>query len=400
MFLPVNDVSIGANSSVNFDDGWTLDGTLSASTGAGNTASVAGDGTLTIDGQVDVSVNSHLRLDTTANFANGAQATVFTGGTLELSDWNFMAAGSTLTLGHNGRLLQSGPGSAGWDGDVISNGGIIESTSVTNLRLDGSLTLGSVLNIRTRIAGSSSVRAFGPVTAPGLGAIIDGTFDVNASSNMSLGNSATIFVNGDLILRPDSTTTGNGFIEVNPGGELFLHSDANVGVDVVNEGDLHAGTSGNAGTAEINGVLTQTASGRLMVNLAGPAAMQRDMFQVWNDAFIGGTLHVMLGNGYVPAVGDQFEVLAANTVTGTFSAVTGAPGFSVSYTPDSVLLTYSGASVYGDVTGDGLVNVDDLIAVIIAWGPCPPAPAACPADITLDGQVNVDDLIAVIMSWG
>jgi hypothetical protein len=297
-------------------------------------------------------------------------------------------------------LLQSGPGSAGWDGDVISNGGIIESTSVTNLRLDGSLTLGSVLNIRTRIAGSSSVRAFGPVTAPGLGAIIDGTFDVNASSNMSLGNNATIFVNGDLILRPDSTTTGNGFIEVNPGGELFLHSDANVGVDVVNEGDLHAGTSGNAGTAEINGVLTQTASGRLMVNLAGPAAMQRDMFQVWNDAFIGGTLHVMLGNGYVPAVGDQFEVLAANTVTGTFSAVTGAPGFSVSYTPDSVLLTYSGASVYGDVTGDGLVNVDDLIAVIIAWGPCPPAPAACPADITLDGQVNVDDLIAVIMSWG
>jgi hypothetical protein len=53
--------------------------------------------------------------------------------------------------------------------------------------------------------------------------------------------------------------------------------------------------------------------------------------------------------------------------------------------------------------GDGLVNVDDLLAVINAWGVCPPG-APCPADIAPppsgDGTVGVDDLIAVINAWG
>lgn len=56
-----------------------------------------------------------------------------------------------------------------------------------------------------------------------------------------------------------------------------------------------------------------------------------------------------------------------------------------------------------DVTEDGVVDVDDLFAVILAWGPCQ-APAACAADIApigaLDGEVNIDDLFAVINAWG
>jgi hypothetical protein len=49
-----------------------------------------------------------------------------------------------------------------------------------------------------------------------------------------------------------------------------------------------------------------------------------------------------------------------------------------------------------DVTGDGLVNVDDLTEIILGWGSCP----GCPADITGDGQVNVDDLTEIILGWG
>jgi hypothetical protein len=47
--------------------------------------------------------------------------------------------------------------------------------------------------------------------------------------------------------------------------------------------------------------------------------------------------------------------------------------------------------------GDGLVNIDDLLAVISGWGSCPPT---CPADITNDNVVNIDDLLAVITNWG
>jgi hypothetical protein len=56
-----------------------------------------------------------------------------------------------------------------------------------------------------------------------------------------------------------------------------------------------------------------------------------------------------------------------------------------------------------DVTGNGVVNIDDLLAVINAWGPCPAPPAPCPADIAPpggNGTVNIDDLLAVINGWG
>jgi hypothetical protein len=49
------------------------------------------------------------------------------------------------------------------------------------------------------------------------------------------------------------------------------------------------------------------------------------------------------------------------------------------------------------------VDIDDLLAVISAWGPCPAPPAACPANISgaCDrAEVNIDDLLAVISAWG
>ncbi len=52
-----------------------------------------------------------------------------------------------------------------------------------------------------------------------------------------------------------------------------------------------------------------------------------------------------------------------------------------------------------DITGDRLVNVSDLFAVLYSWGSCP----NCPADIAPpggNGLVNVSDLLAVINGWG
>jgi hypothetical protein len=57
-----------------------------------------------------------------------------------------------------------------------------------------------------------------------------------------------------------------------------------------------------------------------------------------------------------------------------------------------------------DITGDGNVNVQDMLAVINAWGPCAqPCPPSCAADIgpgTGDCTVNVADLLMVINNWG
>ena len=49
-----------------------------------------------------------------------------------------------------------------------------------------------------------------------------------------------------------------------------------------------------------------------------------------------------------------------------------------------------------DLNDDGAVAVDDLLAVISAWGPC----GGCPEDLDGNGVVAVDDLLAVISAWG
>jgi hypothetical protein len=57
--------------------------------------------------------------------------------------------------------------------------------------------------------------------------------------------------------------------------------------------------------------------------------------------------------------------------------------------------------ISGDVDSNGVVDIDDLVAVINGWGPCAePCPPFCEADVTEDCTVNIDDLLAVINGWG
>ncbi|MHC4991172.1 MAG: PQQ-dependent sugar dehydrogenase [Planctomycetota bacterium] len=58
-----------------------------------------------------------------------------------------------------------------------------------------------------------------------------------------------------------------------------------------------------------------------------------------------------------------------------------------------------GAPLDGDANNDGVVDVDDLLAVILVWGACG-APGECDGDLDCDGDVDVDDLIAVLLTYG
>lgn len=59
-----------------------------------------------------------------------------------------------------------------------------------------------------------------------------------------------------------------------------------------------------------------------------------------------------------------------------------------------------GACPPGDVDHDLNVDINDLLMVINAWGPCPAPPAICDADTDGDGVVEIDDLLTVINHWG
>jgi hypothetical protein len=53
-----------------------------------------------------------------------------------------------------------------------------------------------------------------------------------------------------------------------------------------------------------------------------------------------------------------------------------------------------------DFTQDGVVDVDDLLIVINAWGNCLFPEYECPGDVDGNDVIDVDDLLAVINAWG
>jgi hypothetical protein len=59
-----------------------------------------------------------------------------------------------------------------------------------------------------------------------------------------------------------------------------------------------------------------------------------------------------------------------------------------------------GQGLVGDLTGDGFVNVDDILLVLQGWGACTPVSLTqCIGDVNLDGYVNQRDLLLVLMNW-
>jgi len=55
----------------------------------------------------------------------------------------------------------------------------------------------------------------------------------------------------------------------------------------------------------------------------------------------------------------------------------------------------------GDLNGDGMVNVRDLLGLLAAWGPCEePCPPCCTGDTNFDCTVNWIDLLTLLSNWG
>jgi hypothetical protein len=79
-------------------------------------------------------------------------------------------------------------------------------------------------------------------------------------------------------------------------------------------------------------------------------------------------------------------------------SLSGLPG----YVDDAALCirrTNGGAwpeSCTEDISGDGIVDLGDLLALLAAWGTCD----GCPSDIDGSGTVDLGDLLALLGNWG
>jgi len=65
------------------------------------------------------------------------------------------------------------------------------------------------------------------------------------------------------------------------------------------------------------------------------------------------------------------------------------------------IINFEVGTLLGDISGDGVVDITDLVMLIDAWGSYPGHPKWNPkADLNNDGVVDITDLVILISNWG
>jgi hypothetical protein len=88
------------------------------------------------------------------------------------------------------------------------------------------------------------------------------------------------------------------------------------------------------------------------------------------------------------ATGFSLPVSMTDLADGNMYVLTRSSLSRISYAPPSVCRS-------ADLTGDGKVNLFDVLLVIDSWGPC----EGCAADVFCDNVVNLFDVLSVIDAW-
>ena len=310
---------------------------IGAAAGSNGSANVAGVGSKwTISGDLTVGQKGTGSLGISA-------AGVVTDVNATLGD-KAGSGGSVAVIGLGSSWRNSGILTVGGDGGA---GLTIDAGNVTA----GGAAFGSnSLPVQVDITNHGSLNVLGDVSIGG-GAATDftvengGTFDsVNADIGGS-GGDTTVTVTGTgsawtlhgtalltiddkgILLVTDGGTVAADTITVDTGG-LLDGQDGNIIGNVVNAGGTV--TPGDAtGITSITGNYTQ-ASGMLLFEIDGLGPGQFDRLLISGLANItGGSIDIQFGNGFVPAVGESFDLLTAGrglTLSNVTFDVLGLPG--------------------------------------------------------------------------
>ena len=116
--------------------------------------------------------------------------------------------------------------------------------------------------------------------------------------------------------------------------------------------------------------------------------------QVAGDVSLNGTLDVSTIDGFEPVGGQTFEIITADSVSGTFSNVVAPDGLDIGvvYTNSTVSLQVNSA-LLGDVNFDGAVNFLDITPFIAALSS---GNYLFEADTNQDNSVNFLDITPFI----
>lgn len=313
---------------------------------------ISGFDTLTHAGSFSVDAGAELRFSGAHSFANtlsGAGNVTFSQFHDFTVDASRFALDGTITLENGAKGVWSGDGSI--RNLRFNSANFLPQGQVTVLnraRVDG---IGFVIggaSSRTRFADGLDLHGNFIVNS-GL-VELGGDTAVQGNVGLGVGNDATLTVLSGASLRVtnDATPTGTGGI-FGPGrfiNQGIVQRDTGTGEfafsmsEFINEGRLVLKSGRVSAAVDFQ----QTADGTLAVDLGGFAGP----FAVAGDARLDGLLEVRFADGFLPALGDTFELMTFGARSGAFALSTAGEAARAGYT---YALHYADHSLAIEVTG-------------------------------------------------
>jgi hypothetical protein len=296
----------------------------------GGTLTVETGGLLENEGLLHNSAN--LTIGSSGNFTNSGEAnhtggtlTVETGGLLE--NEGLLHNSANLTIGSSGNFTNSG--------EANHTGGTLQVLGLFSN--DGTLNL----------AASFTISSGGQLSNTGEANHTAGTFQIAGlftnSGTLNNGAGLTISSGGQLNNTGEAKHNG-GNLQIQSGGTVTNAA----GAEFANNANItRLGSFSNNGSYKGSGTFfgffqnnasgtfspgnspgchsfgnSMGNAGTILLEIGGPDACSgHDRFGVTEGASLGGSLQIELVNGFVPTAGQEFTVLLADFVSGTFSSV-------------------------------------------------------------------------------
>jgi T5SS/PEP-CTERM-associated repeat protein len=266
--------------------------------------------------------------------------------------------------------------------------------------IDGSYTAGT-LDQQGRVAiieGALSVRGGGTNHALGKIRAIDSVLEFPAVATqafVNLGQFDLIDTDVSGALNSPAGST------INIGGSVRFSGPVRGGANFLGSGivqfDGNYDPGDGIGRVLFDGDVTLGADNDLRLDLGGTAPGQHDQLDVFGHVTLGGTLNLVLAEGYVPQNGHEFPLILYGSTSGSFSDVDYPPiadglSWRLAAESDALTLAVLSSQMPGDIDGDGDVDRTDFRQFMTHYGRTSGATWS-QGDFTGDGRTTLADLV-------
>jgi hypothetical protein len=308
----------------------------------------------------------------TARVINNTQLFAGSGGTLIFetlgndNEWDGTTnTGQIEAVGGNIELRDTGPAS-GFAGTVTAIGG--QRVFANGFALD--FNPGSTLILQNGTYESTSSTDIGGTVTVNAGPT--STIKVENNSFLSFETSSSTTLNANLqlqnnniIIEQGATFSGPGALVIPDGSHVVGENQADIGVLLDMQGAFRPGNSEGLGRVNLFDY-QQADTGELFVELTGTSLNAFDRLVADGDVVLDGYLNIDVDLGFVPTLGNTFNIITGNTVTGQFDFVDtqNMPDgltFAIAYLSNAVQLQVVNTPFYSaDFDDDGDVDATDL----------------------------------------